>query len=130
MKTQKLLKREERSDIYPTTKHTPSTSSPNHLPTCPLLTVNPTNLCNNSNVQNVMLLHWRNKSDVLKHMNGHQSTCTIINSHLPVSTHTKFHQLPFHECWSDLYDVTPDSVYRQFKNGIPTCSLIHTVSRY
>ena len=37
---------------------------------------------------------------LLKRVQGHRSTCTVVNSDLPVSIHTQSHQLPFQECWS------------------------------
>ena len=47
-----------------------------------------------------------------KHVNGHRSTCMIMNSDLLVPIHTQSHQLPFQECWSVLVihklpDTTP-----------------------
>ena len=35
-----------------------------------------------------------------KRVNGHRSTCKVVNSDLPVPIHTQFHQLPFQDCWS------------------------------
>ena len=37
---------------------------------------------------------------LLKHVNGHWSTCMVVNSDLPVLIHTQSRQLPFQECWS------------------------------
>ena len=55
-----------------------------------------------------------------KHVNGHRSTCKVMNSDLPVPIHTQSHQLPFQEYWSvrvihKLPDGTPDHVCRQFE---------------
>ena len=33
---------------------------------------------------------------VSKHINGHRSTCTVVNSDLPVPIYTQSHQLPFY----------------------------------
>ena len=54
-----------------------------------------------------------------KHMNGHRSICTIVNSDLLV-LHTKSHRLPFQECWSistiyKLPDTTPNHVCHQLE---------------
>ena len=57
--------------------------------------------CTKSNVWNVMFFYVGETDQMLsKSMNGHQSTCTIVNSNLLVPIHTKSHQLQFQECWS------------------------------
>ena len=50
-----------------------------------------------------------------KRINGQWSTCTVVNSNLPVPIHTQSHQLPFQECWSIL-------VIHKLPDAIPTMS--------
>ena len=57
-----------------------------------------------------------------KRVNGHLSTCTVMNSDLPVPIHTQSHQLHFQECWSirvihKLPDATPDHVRHQYQTA-------------
>ena len=59
-------------------------------------------------------------------INGHQSTCTIMNSDL-VPIHTKFHRLPFQECWSMLLKYEWASVHLYDHELWPTGTHPHQI---
>ena len=57
-----------------------------------------------------------------KRVNGHRSTCMVMNSYLLVPIHTQSHQLPLQERWSirvihKLLDATTDHVGRQYETA-------------
>ena len=71
----------------------------------------------------VYQLHiWEMDVMLLKYMNEHQSTCTMVNSDLPEPIQTKSHQLPFQESWSfcakhKLPNAAPNQVWHQYETA-------------
>ena len=58
--------------------------------------------------QKIVELHWYPPciskvpdrfQQLLKRIHGHRSTCTVVNSDLPLPIPIKSHQLSFQECW-------------------------------
>ena len=70
-----------------------------------------------------------------KRVNGHRSTCTVVNSDILVPIHTQSNQLSFQECKSISVihknsDATLEQLNCEFEKGISTCTSIPSVFRY
>jgi hypothetical protein len=95
--------------------------TPTYPITSPLsLTGNPPTCCTNFNVLSVSFLYGEMGQLLSKHMNGHQSTCGIVNSYLQVPVirpnPTSIPELPVHVIHK-LLGHRPNHVYHQFETA-------------
>ena len=90
-----MLKRRKEGDTYlavdsgSTPKRSPAPTLASLIPSPPLLTPNPPILYTNSNVKKSKAFYIGETGQLLsKRVNGHCSTCTVVNSDLPVPIYT------------------------------------------
>ena len=70
---------------------------------------------------------WETGQMLLNQINGHKSTCKLLNYDLLVLIHTKFHQLCCSVCVINSL-MPPWPCLSPIWNGIQTCTLIRTIT--